>query len=291
MAVSARPAWPWAIWIAVGASAWVALGSLIALGGYLYSQGPTQTPREIFLVAARHLLPGTLAAIALFGTLMRKPWIRLFVPVLIVVYAAALLALLIYYSRSGHVARTWIVYFPVTSALLLGYAVWFVRSDKVKRFFGIAVPDGPGATGDSHPTASVRIPTDSPAPARWRFLNPAILAVAAIVGCLLLYWTQLILVSDKPLIAAEVAKSYGAILKIYFYPTGLVESIYRGSTQKPPQTAWWWWIWVVWFLAWIVSAQPYKPRMRVVGSVSGVIAVLVWSSFVFSVFFVAGLRH
>jgi hypothetical protein len=125
--------------------------------------------------------------------------------------------------------------------------------------------------------------------AKWRIWNPVVVTTGAILLVLLLYWTAVLLLSEKPVALADAVSSYAAIVKWYFYPVALVKNVAaeRLGMLRAEAIA----FWTIWFLALVVSAQPYKPKLRLVGSGIGMTAVVVWTVFAFGLFFAAGLRH
>jgi hypothetical protein len=137
-------------------------------------------------------------------------------------------------------------------------------------------------------------PQDATAPARWRYLNPVIIGSGAILAAIFLFWTNLLIVSDKPVATNDVVKLFAWVLKSYFYPRSMLGDTPPGLTPRPPDPFWQyvgWAIWAVWLLAVFVSAQPYKPKLRIAGSILGVLAALLWTVMVIGTFIGAGLRH
>jgi hypothetical protein len=108
-----------------------------------------------------------------------------------------------------------------------------------------------------------------------------------VLGLVLLMWSIIILNSP----ASEKAQSYLEVLKIFFHPLSLPNSIGLGEKMISIVSTSLFVTGAIWISAYISSAQPYIRWLRTSGNIFGVLAVLVWVSIVFIVFFLSGMRH
>lgn len=97
--------------------------------------------------------------------------------------------------------------------------------------------------------------------------------------------------SDKPAPLWEVLRSYGIVIKGSLYPFDIPSVASSVAEQTGESKRWYPLIGSGWFLCFLVSAQPYRPRFRGVGSVAGVLTTLLWTYLVVGLVLVAGLRH
>jgi hypothetical protein len=126
---------------------------------------------------------------------------------------------------------------------------------------------------------------------RWRMINTVLLSLLSVLGFVVMYWTVVIALSPAPGTFAEIAMSYGAVVKTFFHPLSLpnasrlgAKAISNIATNLIATGA-------VWCVAYIASAQPYSRWLRISGSVLGLIATIVWVGIAFSVFIISGQRH
>jgi len=130
---------------------------------------------------------------------------------------------------------------------------------------------------------------------KWRILNPVLITplliiVAATVPLMLIY-----IFSDLPPSLGDrenAIEGMFSMIKSYFYPYDITLCS-AGNTNpgcvinNTPYII----LQFIWVLSFIASAQPFKSKLRVYGSIVGVIDVIVWTLFLVGITFVLGLRH
>ena len=119
---------------------------------------------------------------------------------------------------------------------------------------------------------------------RWKIINPVFYTLIIVLVLVLLFWTEIVINSPAP----NKLQSYLEVLKIFFHPLSLPNYKYIGDNNTVT------YLFITggaWFIAYIFSAQPYYPRLRITGNIIGIFAVLGWVSIVLIVVIISGLRH
>jgi hypothetical protein len=122
---------------------------------------------------------------------------------------------------------------------------------------------------------------------RWKLINPVLYTLVTMLGLVLLMWTVILMNSP----AAGKAQSYLEVLRIFFNPLSIPNSSGLGSMMVSLATISLFVTGATWFIAYISSAQPYIPWLRIGGTIVGIFSVIVWVSIVFMVILLSGLQH
>jgi hypothetical protein len=105
---------------------------------------------------------------------------------------------------------------------------------------------------------------------KWRVINPVTCAIGIILLLLMLFWALNLAGSDKTV-------TFSFVIKSFFYPFDMPTIKSINADRLGNIRLHFLLLSLVWFGSLLISAQPYQPKLRFIGSFVGVLTTLGWS--------------